>query len=268
MFFCKQLSRALSGWSFVGSLLVSLTLMFLSLRQFYPLDPTPPAGFHPDYYNAYDAWRRGMDVFVLFAPLAATLPFASAYLHDRDHGLVRYILLRMRHRAFITSTFLVNGLAGGLAIAVPMLFFFGYTYTVYARTLPPLSATPYTEPWMWAPGFLGSYFTTHPNLYIVGRIITGFLFGMTYATLGMALSPFVCNRYIVLSVPFIFMWMYGFIVNVLGLPVWSSMYALAPDAIRDSTAITIFVPLSILFICSTVSIFIGIRKYSNDQIFY
>jgi len=263
----KEFSQIIFGKMFVVPFFVSLSLLFFNLSQSYPLDPTPPPGWHPSYYNAYDAWRVAIDTFILFAPLAATLPYADSYLRDRDHGFSRYALLRMTHRRYLVGKFVINGLVGGLAVALPMALFFGYTFSVYARTLPPLAWSGYTEEWMRAVGFLGNLFVPNPNLYILARIILGFLFGFTNASLGMAVSPFVRNRYIVLAFPFTFSLIYNFIFAFLGAPSWWFGYVLAPDLVLDTTATTTLLPLGTILFLSTISIFGLIRKYNDFQMY-
>jgi hypothetical protein len=267
MFILKEFSRAIFSKLFLLPLFVSLTLLFLSLSQNYSLNPTPPPGWNPSYFNAYDAWRAAIDVFVLFAPLAATLPYADSYLRDRNQGFARYALLRTTHNRYMIGKFVINGLVGGIAVALPMIVFFGFTLAVYPRTLPPISATAYSEEWMRSPGFLGTIYAPHPNFYIFVRIILGFLFGFTSASLGMAVSPFVRNRYIVLAFPFTFSLIYNFIFAILGAPAWWFGYVLAPDLVLDTTATTTLLPLGIIFSLSTVSIFGFIKKYDNLQLY-
>lgn len=267
MFFIKEFSRAIFGKIFIVPFFTSLILLFLSLSQSYPFDPTPPSGWHPSYYNAYDAWRVAIDIFVLFAPLVATLPYADSYLRDRNQGLARYALMRMTHRHYLISKFIINGLVGGIAVTLPLIVFFGYTLAIYPRTLPPISATPYSEEWMRSPGYLGAIYAPHPNFYIFARIILGFLFGFTNATFGMAISSFVRNRYVILAFPFTFSLIYNFIFSFLGAPVWWFGYALTPDSMKASTATTIFLPLGIIFSLSTVGIFGFIKKYDNFKLY-
>lgn len=267
VFAFKEFFHAIFGKLFITPLMISLALLFLGLSQNYPLDPTPPPGWHPAYFNAYDAWRSAMPVFVLFAPLAATIPYADSYLRDRDQGFARYILLRMTHRRYLISKFVINGLVGGLAVALPMIVFFGFTLAVYPRTLPPLSGTPYSEEWMRSPGFLGTIYVSHANIYILARIILGFLLGFISASLGMAVSPFARNRYVVLVFPFIFSEVYSFIFAIVGFPAWWFGYALAPDLVLDTTAITTLLPLGIIFSLSTVSVFGFVKKYDNFKLY-
>lgn len=262
MFSYKELSRAIFNWRFAIPVIAAWVLMFWGMSLYYPLDPTPPPEFHPLYFNAYVAWRYAVNVLVLFAPLAATLPYADSYLRDRTGGFARYTLLRTSHRHYLISKFIVNGLVGGLAVALPMLLFFGYTFSVYARALPPPSSSP--PP---AVGFLHEIYLSSPNLYILGRIILGFFFGATFSTLGMAVSPFVRTRYVVLAFPLVFFWAFGFLANFLGIPVWWPAYVLAPDGILDSNVLTVLLPIIILCTLSTISIFGFIRKYNDYQLY-
>lgn len=263
----KEFLHVIFGPMFILPFFISLGLLFLSLRQFYPLDPTPPLGWHPSYYNAYDAWRSSIDLFVLFAPLAATLPYADSYLRDRDQGFARYALLRMTHSRYLIGKFIINGLVGGIAVVLPMIVFFGFMLAMYPRTLPPLSGTPYSEEWMRSPGFLGSIYALHPNIYIFFRIILGFLFGFTCASLGMAISPFIRSRYVVLAFPFIFSEVYSFIFAIVGFPVWWFGYVLTPDSMKASTATTVFLPLGIVSSLSIIGIFGFIKKYDNLKLY-
>ncbi len=267
MFPYQEFIQALLSWRFAASLMVSVALLFLGLSTLYPLDPTPPTpDFHPFYFNAYDAWRVSIGAFVLLAPLAAVIPYADSYLRDREQGFARYVLLRMTHGHYLAGKLIVNGLIGGLAVALPMGLFFGYTSSVYPRAFPP-PTYPYTGNWTNVVGFLSGIYIPHPDGYIFARLMLGFLFGVTHATLGMAISPLARNRYIVLAFPIVFSWAFGFIANFVGAPEWWPAYVLAPDSISSSTAATIFTPLIVLFILSLISVFGLIRKY-NDQHLY
>jgi len=267
MFIIKEFFRSIFGKLFIMPFIISLTLLFLSLSQNYPLDPTPPPGWHPSYFNSYDAWRSAIDAFILFAPFAATLPYADSYLRDRNQGFARYVLMRTMHRRYLISKFFINGLVGGIAVALPMIVFFGFTLTLYPRTLPPISATAYSDEWMRSPGFLGTFYALHPTFYIFARIILGFLFGFTCATLGMAVAAFVHSRYIILAFPFTFSLIYNFIFAILGVPAWWFGYVLAPDHIVDTTAVTTLLPLGIIFTLSAVGIFGFIKKYDNLKLY-
>ncbi len=259
----KEILRAIKSRWFIVSLLVSLGLLFVGLVAFYSLDPTPPPGWHFAHRNAYDAWKSAVSdsVFVLFAPLAATLAYADSYAQERSQRFSRYVLLRLPHSRYLAIKFVVNGLVGGLAVALPMALCFGFTWLHYPRVLPPLSGTVYPEEWMRCVGFLGELYVPAPQLYVGLRLGLGFLFGSVYATHGMALSAFTANRYVILSFPLLSHLIIGFVVNALGIPAFWSAYALVPDGIRSSTAVTIFVPLAVLFLLSLGCAAVRIQKY-------
>jgi len=267
MFAAKELSRAFLNWRFAIAVAASLGLQFWALVNTYSLDPTPPSAEYPFFFNAYDAWCRGIVGFALFAPLVATLPYADSLLQYHLQGFARYTLLRMPHGRYLKTKFLVNALVGGLVVALPMVLFFVFTMLHYPRGLPPVPPVSDANGPVWQMGFLSEYYKPHPDLYIAARILLGFCFGGTFAPLGMALSPFVRIRYVILAFPFVFFIAFGYAANIVGMPVWWPEYALTPDGILDSSALTVFAPLGLLFLGSTLCIFGSIRK-DNDAWLY
>jgi len=264
-YLANEIIRAIKSWRFTISLIFGLGLLYLGLARFYTLDPNPPPGWHFAFYNAYDAWITAMNsgAFVLYAPLAATLPHTDSFVQERSQKLSRYVLLRIKHKQYLLIKFFVNGLSGGLAVALPMMIFFGFTSLKYVRILPPTAASGYTEDWMRCYGFLSEFYLPTPDLYVFYRILLGFAFGLVFATLGMAISAFTNNRYIILSFPLILKFIVAFGVNFLGIPVFSPDYALIPTGILDSTALTTFLPLGLILTASLAVTVIRIRKYNG-----
>lgn len=264
-YFANEIGRAFISWRFGISLCFSLGLLYLGLAEMYSLDPTPPPGWHFAFYNAYDAWIRavGIGALIIYAPLAAALPYADSFAQERSQKLARYILLRVKHKQYLATKFFVNGLSGGFSVALPMAIFFGFTSLKYARALPPTSFSGYTEDWMRCYGFLCEFYLPAPDLYIFYRILLGFAFGLVFATLGMAVSAFTNNRYIILSFPLIFETIVAFGVNFLGIPVFSPGYVLNPGGILHSTALTTFLPLGLILTASLAIAAFRIRKYNG-----
>jgi hypothetical protein len=291
----QEFVRAILSWRFGLSLFIALLLLLVTLIEFYPLDPTPPPlddftenvdveNLPPEarrlkpippleewrfaYYNAYEAWMRavGWGFFPLYAFLAATLPYADSLAQERAQKFARYVLLRTRHRSYLFVKFLVNGLAGGLSVALPMAFFLGFTSWKYVRDLPPLSGT-ILESWLSCSSvyqaFLCDLYHINPDLYIFLRIVLGFVFGIVFATFGMSISAFTNNRYVILFFPFIFGIMLAYGLNFLGIPVFIPLYALVPTGISGTDAMTIFPPLGIIFLCSLAIVALRIKKHSE-----
>ena len=103
-------------------------------------------------------------------------------------------------------------------------------------------------------GFLGQLYSQQPDLYITLRIALGFAFGGAYGLLAMCLSMIVRSRYLALALPFVVFIAGGFAFNLLAAPEWYGAYALAPNNIRDSTAITVLAPLVLIVIASLLVI--------------
>lgn len=266
LFVRKEIIHAICSWRFATILVVSLALLFVGLSTRYSLDPIPPEGWHPFHFNAYDAWRVSVDAYVLFAPLAATMLCADGYVREREQGFARLALMRMSHTKYIFLKLLTNLLAGGLAVALPLTLGFVYTLLIYKHGFPPPSYI-YTGNWTNIVGFLSGIYVTQPFLYVMIRIFLSFVFGATIATLGMAISPFTRNRYVVIVFPLVFFWLGGFVFNFIGLPAWWSAYALWPDGISTSNWMTIFFPLATIFTVSVTIIFMTIKKYDSHRLY-
>lgn len=274
-YFANEIIRAFISWRFGISLCFSLGLLYLGMAYFYSPDPTPPPGYPLAYYNAYDAWRWAVNAgaFVLFAPLAAALPYADTFAQERAQKFSRYVLLRIKHQRYLITKVLVNGLSGGLALALPMTIFFGFTSLKYARMLPASSEMQHIFSEFFpgqeyvdtrCSGFLCEfYYSSTPDFYIFHRILLGFIFGLVFATLGMAISAFTNNRYIILSFPLIFRSILAFGVNFLGIPVFSPDYVLVTDGPGSMTTLTVFLPLGLIFTASLAIIALRIRKYTE-----
>jgi len=217
-------------------------------------------GDHPFNTNAYDAvlWaERGP--FALIVPLLAVIPFADSYVLDRTQGYLRHILVRCSYKRYLASKFLVNLLAGGFAVALPILFLFIFTNIIYPRGLLPIEQSRAVVGGI-PDGPLGFLYRTAPDLYILFLIALGFIFGATYATLGLAISFVAPNRYVVLATPFLLYHVANFVLAVLGLEVWSPPVTLIPDGVKSTSWLTVFGELGGIFVFSSVIILLLARR--------
>ncbi len=237
----EELYRACWNWSFMLALALGTLSSGYGLSEY--CFPKNIPGTHPFNCNAYDAVifaQKGPNgVIALLVPLLAVLPFADSYALDRTQGYLRHVLVRSSYRRYFFAKFVANLLAGGLAVALPLLLLFGYTNLVYPRGLLPIEESRVTiggYPY----GPLGSLYRIAPDLYILFRVGVGFIFGATYATLGLDISSFVNNRYIVLATPFLLYHVANFVLAVLGLERWSPPATFIPDAVKTTSWLTVF----------------------------
>ena len=252
-----ELYRAFLNWSFLLALVLGVLLLAYGLSD-YSAGPKDIPGTHPFLYNAYDAVIWAEDLLALLAPLIAVLPFADSYALDRTSGYLRHVLVRSWHRRYLSAKFAANVLAGGLAVALPLLFLFAYANLAYPRGFPPVAESRF--PFDYLPGPLGNLYRTTPGLYVLFLIGLGFIFGATYATFGLAISCFVNNRYSVLATPFLLYHVASFVLPVLRLGGWTASATFAPWMVKGTSWLTVFGELGGIFMVSVVCLLVLGRK--------
>ncbi|WP_174616264.1 hypothetical protein [Virgibacillus ihumii] len=174
-----------------------------------PVIATWPGNVTSDYYvfyprNPFVSWMffgaATYNIYVLIFPLLAALPYADAYAQDYNSGLIKSILTKVKKRRYLNIRFMVNFIVGGaIAIFPPVINF-----------LLEMMAFPLIENSMYygmnlvgVDSFTPGLFYNYPFLYILVRVIMLFLLGGMLASLGLALSTAVKNRYVILVFPFL-----------------------------------------------------------------
>ncbi|WP_077324725.1 hypothetical protein [Virgibacillus siamensis] len=168
-----------------------------------------PGNVSDDYYilyprNPFISWMffgaATYNIYVLIFPLLAALPYSDAYAQDYNSGLVKSILTKVNKRKYLNIRFIVNFIVGGVVAIFPPVVNF----------LLQMTAFPVIENSMYygmnsvgTQSFMPELFYHQPFLYILVRVIMLFLLGGLLASLGLALSTAVKNRYIILVFPFL-----------------------------------------------------------------
>lgn len=212
----------------------------------------------PFWNNSYEAfiWAQ-LGVFGLIAPLMAALPFSDSYLIDKTSGFLRSLLSRMSYKKYLLTKYFSTALSGGFALALPMVVFFIFTNVAFQRGL---NTNIYEQRVITTPEALGPFgvlYQHNPDLYILLLIGLGFVFGAVYAIMGLALSVFVNNRYVVLATPFVLYMLAHFLLSVIGMPLWSPLSALVPHWLIGIKWIHIGTSLGGIFLVSSLTFFLG-----------
>ncbi|MDY4251878.1 MULTISPECIES: hypothetical protein [unclassified Clostridium] len=153
--------------------------------------------------NRYTFWYHGMDIYIIIMPLLACIPYSASLCGDKESNFYTYIVTRTKKKDYFISKIFINGLIGGVILALPtLLFYLLLTFIVpgpiiYFRVHPI--------------GFLSELFMSNPNLYILFTILIEFLFGFTYSTFALAISKFNVNKVFILLTPFIYWYVGTFI---------------------------------------------------------
>lgn len=255
-----ELRRAFMNRYFILAVFLGILLLAFGLSD-YVSGPNPKdmPGASPYLNNAFDAfiWAENR-LFLLLAPLLVVLPFSDSFVVDRSEGYINFILSRSSYRKYLASKYISNFLVGGLSLIIPLLLLYGYTNAVFPRGFPPLLEA--RIPFDPIPGPAGHLYRTNPDMYILFLIGLAFIFGAVYATLALAISTFVHNRYITLASPFLLYMVANLCLALLRLERWSPPSTLVPNSIRSTSWGTVFGELGGIFLVSTLSFLITARK--------
>lgn len=260
----EEFRRVFFSWSFLLAIAITFAAAVIGLLEYGP----PVSRFCnpvecPFFQNAFDGFIYGAYYWVLplLAPLIAVLPFGDSFITDRSSGYISFILSRTAFRKYITSKFFANLFAGGISLSIPFLIMYGIINIFYARGLPPVPPpgkawVNVRIPYVNLPGPMGHFYRVNPDLYIFFLVGLSFTFGATYASLGLALSLFFHNRYIVLATPFIIYQIGSFIMNMLGKAEWSPIMTLIPFSYKTTSWLSVFGELGAIFLISAACWFI------------
>ena len=210
-----DLRRAFCSHSFLlaaGALCLCLVLsQFVVLRAVLS-GGTDIAG-QPDYGAALCLQASQEDVFLAVLPLAAALPFTSAFAEDVESRFERFWLPRCGRRACLNSRILAAALAGGSAVCL------GELMAAAVMTLLILPAASGLKP---AGDALAGQLLAAAWLE---KLILSFLDGALFALIGLLSAAVTESRYMAWTVPFVSY----YLLVILTERYFPSLYALDPN---------------------------------------
>jgi len=248
----EELFRAFRGRRFWLACVFGLLACYIGMGFYFEGKAIPGLPFERNPYEAFLQTIAGPSgVIALLAPLVVVLPFADSYALDKDSGYLKFVLLRTGDtQQYYNAKFAANAVAGGTALFIPLAATFAYLWYTFPHGL---SQAAKTNP---LGGLLGGVFPTAPALYISFLMLLAFIFGVVYASLGLALSSSITNRYVVLATPFLLYNIGNLVLAILGLTNWTPPTTLVPHTVSTTSWITVFIPL--------LAIFAGSRRAWNS----
>lgn len=133
---------------------------------------------------------------ILF-PIFACLPMAVSYVREYKSGYIKIRFTKQKKKDYVVRTLFKNGVAGGLALLVPLLWLVVHMYLDKG-----LGAPLITEPGLTMVNFMKDFAAVNPIGYIVYQAVQVFLCGVAFATLALGISAWVKNEFLTLVLPF------------------------------------------------------------------
>lgn len=150
------------------------------------------------YYFTRNSSFGGMcNMYIL--PVFATLPFAASFCEERNSKAVAYIASREGMRRYGVVKYIVNVLAGGLAVACGTVLLILFLRTRLQMTSDYYEASVFGV----ADVFHQWLAVHHPVRYCIAEAALGFMRGMIWAGASMLVSLYMTDRLVITMFPFL-----------------------------------------------------------------
>ena len=256
-----ELKRSFINLRFLLAIIIGIYLCYYGLTDYYIFNPED---LPPNVINAYRGWftalGHGSRSFFLYAvPIICTLPFSYSYIEDKNSGYLRNILCRIEYKKYFKAKLLTNGIMGGLALLIPVVFIFIVSSIKYPVAIFVIPGTTDVTGFYPVGIFAGNY-AINPFGYIIYNFINVFIVGFIYSLFGMACSILTNTKISALLIPTIFYMGVNMFANFIAKAQYSSFTTVLPWLDERTTIFNIYGQLFAIFILSIVVIKITTRK--------
>jgi len=146
-------------------------------------------------------------------PLIAAIPFADSYYEDRSSGFIKNIYIRENRISYLKARFL-----GNLIVSTSAVFLmYGLYFYVLLMVFPAIDPNPlYTSNAITEIGFFPQLYYFNAFLYNVVWISILSIFGGAFASIALASSSILKNRFVILLTPFIMIMLVDTVFDAFG----------------------------------------------------
>lgn len=257
--------RILSSKSFYFIVVVGVSISFLQIYQeatYFPNNLTLNYGVQ---YTPYQDWiELGISssyryLLFLLLPIIAAIPFADIYAKDNQTGYLKAILSKGKMKQYFTGLYVTNFTVAGSVIVIPLLV---NIYLAFI-TLPNIKPDQMLDvnPLGHMNTFFPALYYSFPLVHMLFYVVLAFLFAGMYATVCLAVSLFVKNRFFILVSAFVMNMALTLILEFTNNYGWIPTNFLTQLAGQPFISFTVLI---IIFSCvmtiSTFMYILGVRK--------
>ncbi|MFJ5765868.1 ABC transporter permease [Lysinibacillus sp. NPDC093210] len=217
------------------------------------------------------------DLYYFLYPLLISIALVDSIYRERKSGYQHFIFMRIDRRKYYTSKFATTFLTAFFMFVLPLclgvvlvnLFTHHWDYTAYANVYKAFVEGTLAIPDNAISVFKGDIqplfsdlLSMSPYAYVAVFYIIGGLFASAYVCMGLALSMFIKNYYLLIFMPQIIYTSLWFLAA--NNPKWAPFYFLAPEGIHGDNSISIMIIEFLLQLLLTFAIYvIGMRKHDD-----
>ena len=207
----------------------------------------------PDYL--YCTWLSGTEflntpttLFYTVFPILAALPFADSLFADIKGGYIKNVCLRTDRKNYYLAKFIAAFVAGGVAVAAPLLL----SFLLACMFLPAIHPAPiaYNLSAIGDRSSFGWLYFHMPMVFVALYLLINFVFGGLLACLGVAATTFLGYRFLVLVTPFIVYLFTNSLFRLLGSKDWQPAKFLLSGYGADARLPMLVCGLVLLVVCA------------------
>lgn len=244
----QDLKRTTISFGMLLAILIGLVLLIEPVTSSISLAFRTDALAKDNYLNFIFS-SMALGGFLIFTPVITVLPGVITFCDEYNTGYVKYILVRKRVNHYLRNRYMANGLAGGIATALPL---------VLMTLLSLIVCQPYTADDLNSGRLSPFHQTIFADVEMVWGgllcvliiILLAFVFGVVWSTIGLSISILLPNRYVALCAPFVLFYALHIFFNALQLPQFSPVNTIMPDILPSFWFLAIY--QAVLLVASTL----------------
>lgn len=237
-------------------ILISLVHLYVEVIPYIKYYENGSAYFNPFVKWISFEWSSSFScLFYFLLPALASFPYCQSYWVDKNSGFNKNIYTRVKRKNYFISRYITNFIIGGVAVIIPLILNFYILLMMVPAINPSVFSVNSSHIEMFS-----SLFYFHPYLYVGIYIILAFIFGGTFASIGLAFSAYCRNKFLVISTP-ILIYISMSIFELAELPYLVPLKFLsAGQPVYPTNLLSIIIIFLTLFIGSLLAYIKGVSK--------
>lgn len=245
-----ELKKALSLKFFI----VSMILIFLPLVVITPVINGAYLFFRP--IEVHSQIISSSAISLLF-PILLVVLYANSYANEKKDNFLLYAKPRIN----LTNYIIAKGFANAIVtfIVAFLMIFIPFLFIQY---IDPVLHIIHYETQYYEPVSVGTFeFLAERSTLLYGVVYSLWVAinGVLYVTLAYLLTICIKNRFVALSVPFLWWFIMNFVTGVLGIERFSPIFSVFPFSITAQPIWTVFVPF-VVIVLAVVGLVVYIRS--------
>lgn len=263
-----ELKRGLKRKTFIFAFLLFLTVTVFDcikynysniisakfINENFLYDVSKGASFSP--FGGFFVFRTTSlsNLLFILMPVLVAMGYSDSYLEDMNSGFLKSILIRASKKTYLISKYLANFIIAGITTAVPLLI----DLIIIVTTQPAIKPDMFSSNTFFQGSMAVNLYMNHPIIFILLWIFIYFMFSGAIASITLAFSNFIRNKFIVVILPFIILQAYAIIGQFI------DIYKFDPNVFLKNPSYgylgCVFITFIVMMVITFIPYYLGGRK--------